>query len=51
MIEYTKFQQSLERLREQNENYQTPHPARPKLDQEGIAESVMHRFETCYDCL
>ncbi len=50
-IDYTKFQMSLERLVEQHENYLTPNPSRSTLDQEGVAESVIQRFETCYDCL
>ena len=26
-------------------------PSVPQLDQEAVAESVIQRFETCYDCL
>ena len=51
MIDYTKFRQSLARLQEQNKNCLTPNPALLELDREGIAESVIQRFETCYDCL
>ncbi len=51
MIDYTKFLQSLERLQEQNKNYRTPSSALLELDREGIAESVIRRFEACYDCL
>ena len=50
-IDYTKFQMSLKGLEDQHRNYLTPNPARSKLDQEGVAESVIQRFETCYDCL
>ena len=51
MIEYDKFQVSLKRLAEQYENHQHGGPERSELDREGIAESVIQRFETCYDCL
>ena len=51
MINYDKFRLSLERLEEQYKNHQTPKPALSELDREGIAESVIQRFETCYDCL
>ena len=51
MIEYGKFQMSLRRLEEQHENYRNPDASFPDLIQEAIAESVIQRFETCYDCL
>ncbi len=51
MIDYGKFQLSLKRLAEQYENHQHGSPERSDLDREGIAESVIQRFETCYDCL
>ena len=51
MIEYDKFQMSLEHLEEQHENYLTLDASLPVLIQEAIAESVIQRFETCYDCL
>ena len=51
MIKYDKFHLSLRRLVEQYENYKHPNYERSKLDREGIAESVIQRFETCYDCL
>ena len=51
MIEYDKFQMSLKRLEEQYENYQQLDASLPELTREAIAESVIHRFETCYDCL
>lgn len=51
MIDYSKFQLSLKRLEEQHENHRTLDPALPKLTREGISESVIQRFETCYDCL
>ena len=51
MIEYDKFQLSLKRLEEQYENYRQSDDSQPELIQEAIAESVIQRFETCYDCL
>ena len=51
MIDYNKFRLSLKRLEEQHENYQTQESALSELTFEGIAESVIQRFETCYDCL
>lgn len=51
MIDYGKFRLSLKRLEEQHENYRTLDTSLPGLIQEGIAESVIQRFETCYDCL
>ena len=51
MIEYDKFQMSLGRLEEQHTNYQNLDASLPDLIQEAIAESVIQRFETCYDCL
>ena len=51
MIDYDKFQMSLKRLEEQHENYQQLDASLPAFIQEAIAESVIQRFETCYDCL
>ncbi len=51
MIDYSKFQSSLKRLEEQNRNHRQGNPLFSDLDREGIAESVIQRFETCYDCL
>ena len=50
-IDYEKFRRSLKRLEEQYANYRNPDVARPALDQEGIAESVVRRFRICHDCL
>jgi len=50
-IDYSKFKQSLKRLEEQFENYSTLDESLSKLMRDGIAESVIQRFETCYDCL
>ena len=51
MIEYDKFRMSLKRLEEQYENYRELDDSLPDLIQEAVAESVIQRFETCYDCL
>ncbi len=51
MIEYNKFQKSLSHLKVQNENYLTLDESLPELIQEAVAESVIQRFETCYDCM
>ena len=51
MIDHEKFRLSLKRLEVQNGNYRQGNPALSDLDREGIAESVIQRFETCYDCL
>ena len=51
MIEYDKFQMSLKRLEEQHANQQESDASLPELIREAIAESVIQRFETCYDCL
>ena len=51
MIDYSKFRLSLKRLEEQHENHLTLDAKERELIREGIAESVIQRFETCYDCL
>ncbi len=51
MIDYSNFRSSLKRLEAQNENHRQGNPALSALDREGIAESVIRRFGTCYDCL
>ena len=51
MIDYDKFRLSLKRLEEQHENHRRQDDAPPDLIREAIAESVIQRFEICYDCL
>ena len=51
MIDYGKFRLSLKRLEEQYENHRNQDPALSDLMREAVAESVIQRFETCYDCL
>ncbi len=50
-IDYSKLEQSLRRLMEQHDNYLAADETLPRLDREARAESVIQRFETCYDCL
>ena len=51
MIDYGKFKLSFLRLEQQHDNWRHENPALSELDREGIAESVIQRYETCYDCL
>ena len=55
MIEYDNFQKSLKNLELQYENYLTNYQnvdvSLRDLTWEAVAESVIQRFETCYDCL
>ncbi len=51
MIEYDKFQKSLKHLELQFENYNGLDTTQPELIQEAVSESVIQRFETCYDCM
>lgn len=53
MTEYGKLRKALKHLERQLANYQTMHTRNclTQLDREAIAESVIQRFETCYDNL
>jgi nucleotidyltransferase substrate binding protein (TIGR01987 family) len=51
MIEYDDLQKSLRHLALQYNNYKTLDPALSDLMKEAVKESVIQRFETCYDCL
>lgn len=51
MIEYDKFQKALKHLEAQYQNYKTLDDSQPELIQEAVVESVIQRFETCYDCM
>lgn len=53
MIDYDKFQKSLKHLEAQYHNYLTldHRDDLGQLEREAIAESVIQRFETCYDTL
>jgi nucleotidyltransferase substrate binding protein (TIGR01987 family) len=53
MIDYEKLKKSLRHLEKQFENYSTMSDRNTlsELDKEGISESVVQRFEVCYDTL
>jgi len=53
MIDYDKLQKSLKHLELQFANYKLAQdrPELTEIDREAIAESVIQRFETCYDTL
>ena len=53
MIDYSKFQKALKHLQLQYENYNTLDDRQDltDIDREAIAESVIQRYEVCYDCL
>ena len=53
MIDYSKFKKSLQQLQWQHANWKglDQRSGLSALDKEGIAESVIQRFETCYDCI
>jgi nucleotidyltransferase substrate binding protein (TIGR01987 family) len=53
MIDFSKFEKSLKNLETQLQNYKnsTERPELKDIDREAIAESVIQRFEICYDCL
>ena len=51
MIYYGKFQKSLKRLQEQYVNYLELDQIYPEFILEAMSESVVQRFEKCYDAL
>lgn len=51
MIDYQIFQKSLKHLQLQHDNLKTGIAGLPELMREAVKESVIQRFETCYDCL
>lgn len=50
-MDYSLFQQSLKNLEVQHDHLLNLSPEYPPFLQEGMAESVIQRFETCYDTL
>ncbi|HEB60009.1 MAG TPA: nucleotidyltransferase [Gammaproteobacteria bacterium] len=50
MIDYGKYAKALKHLQVQFGHYQTLDPSLPDFLQEAMAESVIQRFETAYDC-
>jgi nucleotidyltransferase substrate binding protein (TIGR01987 family) len=53
MIDYEKFEKSLKHLEAQLRNFSGAgeRPELLEIDREAIAESVVQRFEVCYDCV
>ena len=51
MIDFEKFKKSLTLLESQFSNWQTLDTNLPVWMQEAVSESVIQRFETCYDCM
>jgi len=51
MIEYDKFQKSLKLLEEQNKRLQGLFDNNPDWIIDAVKESIIQRFETCYDCM
>ena len=51
MIDYENFRKSLKNLELQHDNYMHLGEGFPQLIEEAVAESVIQRFEICYDSL
>jgi hypothetical protein len=53
MVNYEKLQKSLKHLENQYQNHQSTDSREElfQIDKDAIAESVVQRFETCYDSL
>ncbi len=51
MIDYGNFSKALKNLELQHDNYKNLDDELPELMKEAVAESVIQRFKTCYDCL
>lgn len=51
MIDYDKFQKALAHLDSQNRHFKTLDDSLPSYLQDAMKESVIQRFETCWDCL
>lgn len=51
MIDFGKFKQSLTLLESQFYHWQTLDETLPVWLKEAVSESVIQRFETCYDCM
>ena len=51
MIDYSNLRKSLSLLQSQFHNYQSLDPSLEDWMQEAVQESVIQRFETCYDGL
>ena len=51
MIDFSKFKKSLVLLESQFGHWQTLDESLPLWMREAVSESVIQRFETCYDCM
>ncbi len=51
MVDYSNFQRTLKNLETQNENRKNLPSEQPQYVREAIDESVIQRFEICYDTL
>ena len=51
MIDYENFSKALKNLELQYDNYKNLDDDLPELMKEAVSESVIQRFETCYNCL
>ena len=51
MLDYGSFRRSLKNLQLQNQNRRNLSPELPPLLREAVDESVIQRFEVCYDVL
>ena len=51
MINFDKFKKSLALLESQYDHWTSLDKTLPVWMQEAVAESVIQRFETCYDCM
>jgi len=51
MVDYSSFHKTLDLLSKQYEHYQQLDPSHSDLVREAVVESVVKRFEICYDCL
>ena len=51
MIDYGNYSKSLKNLELQYDNYKNLDEELPELMKEAVSESVIQRFEICYDCL
>lgn len=51
MIGYIRLRDSIDSLDAQFENFKTLDSSQPQLIQEAVFESVVRRFNVCFDCL
>ena len=51
MIDYGNFSKALKNLELQHDNYKNLDDEPSELMKEAVSESVIKRFETCYNCL